>query len=101
MADGDSFASGNWFVSEGNEDEFVARWTDFLEWTRDNADGFRGASLLRSRREQGRFVSIAQWEDYSNQEGWRAKPEFAEKFGACRELCDDVQAGSFERVVSI
>ena len=28
------FASGDWHVTAGSEDEFVQRWTEFLEWTR-------------------------------------------------------------------
>ena len=36
MADGVSYASGNWLVTSGSEDEFVSRWTDFLQWTRED-----------------------------------------------------------------
>jgi hypothetical protein len=30
--DSGSYASGNWRVTEGKEDEFIARWTEFLGW---------------------------------------------------------------------
>jgi heme-degrading monooxygenase HmoA len=100
MAASDSFASGLWFVSEGKEEEFVSRWIDFIEWTRDNADGFREANLLRSAKDPQRFVSVAHWDDDSAQARWRSTPGFLDKLGACRELCDDAQTGSFRRVAS-
>jgi heme-degrading monooxygenase HmoA len=101
MADSDSFASGLWVVSEGREDEFVSRWIDFVEWTRDNADGFREANLLRSGRDPRRFVSVAHWDDDAAQARWRSTPGFLDKLGACRELCDDAQTGRFRRVASV
>jgi heme-degrading monooxygenase HmoA len=101
MAASDSFASGNWLVSEGSEDEFVSRWTEFVEWTRDNADGFREANLLRSAKEPRRFVSVTHWDDDSAQARWRSQPGFLEKLSACREVCDDAQTGRFRRVASI
>jgi heme-degrading monooxygenase HmoA len=101
MAASDSFASGTWFVREGREDEFVARWTEFAQWTRDNAEGFREANLLRSAKDPRRFLSVAHWDDDSAQARWRSLPGFLEKLGACRELCDDAQTGRFWRVASV
>jgi heme-degrading monooxygenase HmoA len=101
MADGASYASGNWLVKEGSEDDFLSRWTEFLEWTRDNASGFREANLLRDGGDPRHFVSFAQWDDDASQEGWRALPEFPGKLGACRELCEDFKGGAFTRVVSV
>jgi heme-degrading monooxygenase HmoA len=101
MAESDSYASGDWRVRDGSEDDFVARWTEFLEWTRDNADGLLEATLIRHRAEPYRFVSFARWADDASQDAWRELPEFPQKFGACRELCEDVKAGAFTRVVSI
>jgi quinol monooxygenase YgiN len=101
MADGDSYSSGDWRVRDGNEDEFIARWTELLEWTRDNADGFQEAILIRHRFEPYRFISFARWDDHSSQDAWRELPEWPDKFGACQDLCKDVRAGPFTRVVSI
>jgi heme-degrading monooxygenase HmoA len=101
MAASDSFASGNWIVPEGNEDEFVSRWIEFAEWTRDNAAGFRDANLLRSAKDPRRFVSVAHWDDDSAQAHWRSLPGFLERLAACREMCDDAQTGRFQRVASV
>jgi heme-degrading monooxygenase HmoA len=101
MADTGSYASGNWHVKQGNEDQFVARWTEFLEWTRDNVSGFQGANLIRQTDDPAHFVSFAQWDDDESQQGWRAEPEFQGKIGACVELCDDFQGASYTRAASV
>jgi heme-degrading monooxygenase HmoA len=101
MAEGDSYASGNWVVKEGNEDQFLSRWTEFLNWTRGNAQRFQEANLLRDRSDPRHFVSFARWEDDAAQEAWRALPEFPEKLGACRELCDEFRGGAFTGAVSV
>jgi heme-degrading monooxygenase HmoA len=98
---GDSYASGNWMVKEGNEDEFLARWNEFLEWTRDNADGFGHANLIRDVSNPRHFLSFAEWADAESRSAWREMDGFAQRFGACRELCDDVQAGVFDRVAAV
>jgi heme-degrading monooxygenase HmoA len=101
MADGDSYASGTWVVKPGNEDQFVARWVEFLEWTRDNAHGFQGATLIREQDDTRHFVSFARWEHDDAQQEWRALPGFAEKIGACRELCEDMRGATFSEVASV
>ena len=101
MSQADSYASGNWVVKEGNEDEFISRWIEFLEWTRDNAEGFGGATLIRDQEDPKHFISFAPWDSPEAQAGWRALPGFVEKFGACRELCEEVRGAPYVRVASI
>jgi hypothetical protein len=55
-----SFASGNWIAREGNEDEFVSRWLEFLRWTQENADGFSEATLIRDNSDPRHFLSFAE-----------------------------------------
>jgi heme-degrading monooxygenase HmoA len=101
MADSNSYASGDWHVREGSEDEFVPRWKEFLEWTRDNAGGFHEAMLIRDSGDPRHFVSFARWESAEEQGAWRSLPEFPQKMGACRELCEEMKGGSYEPVVSV
>jgi heme-degrading monooxygenase HmoA len=101
MADAVSYVSGNWLVTKGSEDEFVSRWTQFLQWTLDNVAGFQEATLLRDADDSRHFVSFARWDDGGSRDAWRSSDGFAEKFGACRELCDDFQGGPFTRVASV
>jgi heme-degrading monooxygenase HmoA len=98
---GDAYASGNWQVRAGEEDEFVSRWTAFLEWTRENAEGFGGATLIRSAEDQSRFISFAEWTDMEAQAAWRSLPEWQPKMGACRELCDEFVGGPHSRAAAV
>ncbi|MFG2878049.1 antibiotic biosynthesis monooxygenase family protein [Streptomyces sp. NPDC048337] len=89
------WASGNWKVSEGKEDEFVDRWTAFLTWTKEANEGFLFARLIRDLGNPGHYVSFASWHDVEAMKAWQDKPEFAEYFGGCRALCEDMQGGGF------
>lgn len=62
------------------------------------------ASARRPIRDNGdprHFLSFAQWESDDAQQGWRSLPGFSEKFGACRELCEDFQGGAFSSAASV
>lgn len=96
-----SYASGNWVVNAGSEDEFLSSWSEFLHWTRENAEGFKEAHLIRDQDEPRHFISFAEWESDEAQQGWRALPEFPEKLGACRALCEDFRGGAFSHVASV
>lgn len=101
MEDADNYASGNWHVKEGSEDEFLTRWRAFLEWTRGNAAGFQHGFLLRGKSDAGHFVSYSTWNDLASQQQWRTLPEFEQKLGACTALCDDFQNDAYDRVMTI
>jgi heme-degrading monooxygenase HmoA len=101
MEDADTYAMGNWSVKEGKEDEFLSRWREFLEWTRGNAAGFQQAFLLRNQDEPRHFRSYSTWDDPTSQQQWRTLPEFEQKLGACRALCDDFESGAYKRVLTI
>jgi heme-degrading monooxygenase HmoA len=89
------YASGNWIVKQGSEQEFVARWTSFLEWTRDCAPGLQSASLIQDADDPRHFVSFATWESLKTLKAWRSQPEFAHKLAACRELCEDFRGSNY------
>ena len=90
------YASGNWSVSEGKEDEFIAGWREWLEWSRDNAPGLIFARLVRDDRNPRHFLSWSQWEDPTLRAAWWQKPGFDERLSALRALCDDFQGGNYE-----
>ena|ERR1700737_4200353 len=85
------YASGNWLVKSGREKEFVQRWIEFLEWTRSSFKELQSAQLILDSTDSRRFVSFSGWNSAEAVQQWRSRPEFADKFGACRELCDDFQ----------
>ena len=44
---GRSYSSGGWLVQAGSEEEFVDRWTAFVEWSSENAAGAESFVLVR------------------------------------------------------
>ncbi|MQS16696.1 antibiotic biosynthesis monooxygenase [Streptomyces kaniharaensis] len=95
------WSSGNWQVGSGKAEEFVEAWRAFLTWTKDANDGFLGARLIQDIQNPQHFVSFATWRDIDAMRAWQGNPDFAEHFGACRALCEDVQAGGYELSVDI
>ena len=89
------WASGNWTVSEGREEEFIAAWKDWLGWSSQNIDGFVSATLIREIANPRHFVSFSPWRDAGTRDAWKSSGGFAEKFAAVRALCDDFQGGDF------
>jgi heme-degrading monooxygenase HmoA len=96
-----SLASGDWHVRPGREDEFVAGWTEFLEWTKANAPGFLGARLIRDAEDGTHFISFAEWASPAVRQAWRGLPEFPIKFGACRALCDEMRGRDYELAAAV
>ncbi|MCX5150556.1 antibiotic biosynthesis monooxygenase [Streptomyces sp. NBC_00320] len=98
--DGTYWSSASWQVTEGKADEFIARWTDFLNWTNETTDGVLSGRLVRDAGDPHHFLSFGSWRDADAIDAWRADPQFAVHFGACRAVCEDVRAASYEVVVS-
>jgi heme-degrading monooxygenase HmoA len=95
MAETQDYSSGDWHVRAGSEDAFIARWTEFLEWTRDSAPGFVSARLVRDVSEPGHFVSLGEWKDAPAAAAWMTLPDFAAKYGACAALCEEARGGRY------
>ena len=36
---GQSYSSGEWLVQAGSEEDFIERWTTFIEWSLNDAPG--------------------------------------------------------------
>lgn len=100
--DGDGrYTSGDWRVTEGSEESFVTRWTEFVSWTKANASGAIEFFLLRQADDPRHFISLGSWSDQAAIDTWRQSPEFGERLGRCRELCDAFQAHDFEPVAEV
>jgi len=97
----DHYASGTWQVTPGCEDQFVQRWIEFLTWSRGSFPALVEAHLLRDLGAPGHFVSYAEWSSPADRETWKQSPEFAERFGACRALCDAMNGSDYDHVVAV
>jgi heme-degrading monooxygenase HmoA len=89
------YTSGTWIVTKGREDEFVRRWTEFLQWTRSTFGELGTAQLIRDEETPGNFVSFATWKRIEAVRDWRSRPEFADRLSACRALCDEFHGSSY------
>jgi heme-degrading monooxygenase HmoA len=92
---GQPYSSGRWLVHEGREDEFIERWTEFIEWSLENAPGAQDFVLLRQGEHPRLFLSVGGWSDPDSMAAWQSHPEFAAKLGRCRELCDEFESGGY------
>jgi quinol monooxygenase YgiN len=86
---GQSYSSGEWLVRAGSEEEFIERWTAFIEWSLDNAEGAESFVLVRSMEDPRKFHSLGAWESQQAQEAWREMPRMQVMLGHCRALCDE------------
>jgi heme-degrading monooxygenase HmoA len=98
---GEHYASGNWRVKAGSEEEFMARWQTWLTESAKTVDGFGTARLLRDAGDAQHFLSFSDWADAGSRDRWKASPEFAKGMSSCRELCDDFQGADYSQVVSV
>ena len=94
--DAKDLASGTWHVANGNGSDFVKRWTEFLEWTRDSAPGFLRGILMQDEADANHYVSVAFWESKATRAAWQSSAGFGEKLAACRALCSDFAGASYE-----
>lgn len=95
------YASGNWIVTAGAEQEFVKRWTEFLEWTRAAFAECRGAQLIQQSDDSRHFISFASWDSSDALRSWRSRSEFAEKIAACRALCEDFRGRDYTLAAAV
>ena len=94
------WSSGTWSVSAGREDEFVAAWQEFAEWSM-VAHGSARAWLLRDRERPNRFLSLGQWPSDEVIAEWRADPGFRDRIGRLRGLLDSFEPATLDPVAAI
>jgi heme-degrading monooxygenase HmoA len=95
------YASGNWHVTKGREDEFIELWNDFLQDARKNTPGLVRAYLIRETADGSHFVSVSEWDDPEARAAWKQTPGFAKGQGACRALCDDFYGADYLLTVGV
>ena len=55
---GQPYSSGSWLVKEGSEEDFVSRWTIFVEWSLKNAPGLESGLLIQDSDNSRRFLLL-------------------------------------------
>ena len=89
-----SYSSGEWEVRAGSEEEFVQRWTTFIEWSLENAPGAGSFVLVRSTEDPTKFLSLGSWESQEAQQAWREMPRHQELLEQCLQLCEEFDTHS-------
>lgn len=98
---GQPYTSGRWEVKAGEEQAFIERWTEFTQWSLENAAGARDFALIQDANDPSRFLSFGAWADSEAVETWRSSPDFRERLGRCRELCDEFEAHDYTLAAGI
>jgi heme-degrading monooxygenase HmoA len=96
----ETYTNGIWFVKDGEEDEFVAAWRDFVSWA-STWEGSGSFHLVRDVDDPARFMSFAQWESFEAQAAWKGNPEFRERIGRVRSHTTDFTPSVFELVTTV
>jgi len=91
---------GLWTARSGEEDDFVAAWTAFAEWIKDQP-GVRTLRLVRDLKESQKFISFADWDEIESINAWKAMPEFKERIGRVKQHTDDFTAVEAELAVRV
>lgn len=94
---GRPYTFGRWRVKAGREEEFVAAWKEFADWTA--MQGLASsAKLLRDHEDRTLFVSFGPWEDLETIRRWRSLPGFHERVAALHALLDSFEPRTLELV---
>lgn len=90
------YTAGRWTVLPGQEEEFVAAWSDLAEWTSGAIPGSSWATLLQDHETPNVFLSFGPWETVEAIAAWRASSGFQERVGRIRALLEDFEPGVFD-----
>jgi len=96
----ETYTSGVWVVKDGEEEDFVAAWRDFVSWacTKPGSGTFR---LVRDLDQAGRFMSFAPWDSLEAQEARKQDAEFAERLGRVRARTSEFTPSTYELVTTV
>jgi heme-degrading monooxygenase HmoA len=75
------YSSGTWKTKDGEDEQFVAAWTEFAKWM-STMPGAGTARLTKDMDNPGHYTSFAPWESADAMHAWKSDPAFREKMGA-------------------
>lgn len=86
-----------WRVKAGQEDEFVRRWQEWVEWSHRQGLTAQGL-LLRDLESPQTFVSFGPWESVEAVRNWRSLAGYQERVARLREVVDGFEPRTLELV---
>jgi heme-degrading monooxygenase HmoA len=96
----ETYTSGLWIVKEGQEERFVAAWTDFVTWAKEQP-GSGTFRLVRDTEDPRRFLSFAPWESFEVQNAWKQTDEFSTRMRRVQEHVDNFEPSTYELVTQV
>ncbi len=94
---GKPYTHTTWHVLPGMEDEFVQRWSEWVDWS--HRQGLQAdARLLRDLDHPGTFVSFGPWVAIEDVRSWRAEPGYQERVARLRQVVDHFEPRTLELV---
>jgi len=86
-----------WHVKPGSEDEFVARWDEWVDWS--HREGLAAAALLlRDAEDPSTFVSFGPWESLAAVRSWRALSGYQQRVARLSEVVESFAPRTLEVV---
>jgi heme-degrading monooxygenase HmoA len=82
------YTYADWLIREGREDEFVAAWAEFVDWSATDTDAALGGMLLQDSSDSRRFISIGPWSTAEAAYEWFRKPELEARSEQLRALSE-------------
>jgi heme-degrading monooxygenase HmoA len=93
----DTYTHTTWRVKPGQEDEFVLRWSEWIEWSHRQGLGAR-ALLLRDAEAQSTFISFGPWLSTDAVKNWRATAGYHERVARLQEVLEGFEPRTLEVV---
>jgi heme-degrading monooxygenase HmoA len=86
-----------WRVRAGSEDEFVRRWSEWVDWS--HREGLEApALLLRDLENPQAFISFGPWANMAAVRSWRALAGYQERVARLSEVLDSFEPRTLEIV---
>jgi heme-degrading monooxygenase HmoA len=95
----EAYTTGSWVPNAGEEDAFIAAWSEFAKWA-STMPGAGRVRLARDLRDPGRFVSFARWENIEAIRGWKGSDEFKPRMSRVQQHVDKFNPTELEVVAA-
>jgi heme-degrading monooxygenase HmoA len=96
----ETYTSGLWVVKESKEQDFVAAWTDFVTWAKDQP-GSGKFRLVRDTEDPRSFLSFAPWASFDDQKAWKQTDEFRARMKRVQEHVERFEPSTYELVTEV
>jgi heme-degrading monooxygenase HmoA len=93
----ETYTHTTWKVKPGMEDEFVLRWSEWIEWSHLQGLGPQ-ARLLRDAESPSTFVSFGPWLSRDSVKNWRAAAGYHERVARMQEVLESFEPRTLELV---